>query len=53
MKKVILYSVVILSVFLTVSCTTDDFNENDSRVENTTTVVDNGEVNTTPPKKNG
>jgi len=52
MKKVIIYTVVILSVFLTVSCTTDDFNENQIPVNNTE-VSDHGGISTTPPKKKG
>lgn len=53
MKKVILSLAVILSVFLTVSCTSDDYHENESGVENNTVTDPNGDINTTPPKKNG
>lgn len=53
MKKVILSLIALLSVFLTVSCTSDDYNENESGVENNTGVDPNGDINTTPPKKNG
>lgn len=52
MKKAILYSVAILSVFLTVSCSTDDYNENEIRLESTA-VDENGDGTTVPSKKNG
>lgn len=52
MKKAILYSVAILSVFLTVSCTSDDYTENEIRLENTE-LDENGDGTTVPPKKNG
>jgi hypothetical protein len=50
MKKAILYSVAILSVFLTVSCSTDDYNENEIRLENKE-MDENGDDITSPPKK--
>ena len=50
MKKVIIYSVAILSVFLTISCTADEINENEIPAPQAN-VLQTGEINTTPPKK--
>jgi len=50
MKKVIMYSVAILSIFLTVSCTADELPENNNPVVSST-VSDTGDTNSTPPKK--
>lgn len=50
MKKVIIYSVAILSVFLTISCTADEISENEIPVPQAN-VLQTGEINTTPPKK--
>jgi hypothetical protein len=52
MKKVIIYLAMILCVLSIVSCTNDDYNENEFGVENNTT-IENGEHSSTPPKKNG
>lgn len=50
MKKVIIYSVVILSVLIPVSCTTDAISENDKPVMNLK-IDDPGDHSTTPPRK--
>jgi len=52
MKKVILYTVAILSICLTFSCTAEELNENEIQKENTE-VNANGDLSVTPPKKGG
>jgi len=52
MKKVILYSVALLSVLFSISCTADELNVNELKMENTE-VNANGDVSITPPKKGG
>jgi hypothetical protein len=53
MKKVILYTVTILSICLTLSCTAEELPGNEINPKNTE-VNANGDISITPPpKKNG